>query len=108
MTSFRNANNLFIYCYLNNIQYTEHKVRAETPHPGSMPPVNRGYVPGLSFPPRALAAARLGEGRMWVGALNTFDKQLRGQVSAVVHVDSLVFRIDSRKCFVGYHTEIHR
>jgi len=31
-------------------------------HPGSMPPVNRGYVPGLSFPPRALAAARLGEG----------------------------------------------
>ena len=37
------------------------------PHPGSMPPVNRGYVPGLSFPPRALAAARLGEGRMWKG-----------------------------------------
>src|SRR5208283_3069418 len=60
VTSFRN-------CYLRNIQYTEHKVRAETPHPGSMPPVNRGYVPGLSFPPRALAAARLGEGRMWKG-----------------------------------------
>src|SRR5271165_3928643 len=25
------------------------------------------YVPGRSFPPRALAAARLGEGRMWKG-----------------------------------------
>ena len=32
-----------------------------------MPPVNRGYVPGLSFRPRALTAARLGEGRMWKG-----------------------------------------
>ena len=32
-----------------------------------MPTVNRGYVPDLSFRPRALTAARLGEGRMWKG-----------------------------------------
>jgi hypothetical protein len=25
-----------------------------------------------------------------------------------IDVDSVVFRIDSRKCFVGYHPEIHR
>jgi hypothetical protein len=27
VTSFRNANNLFIYCYLHNLQYTEHETR---------------------------------------------------------------------------------
>ena len=30
VTSFRNANNIFIYCCLHIIQYREHKVRTET------------------------------------------------------------------------------
>jgi hypothetical protein len=44
-------------------------MRMEIRIPAYKQPVNRGSVPGFSFPPRALAAARLGPACIWKGIL---------------------------------------
>jgi hypothetical protein len=35
------------------------------------------------------------------------ERKIRGSPTDAINVDSVVFRVDRRNCFVGYHPEIH-
>ena len=36
------------------------------------------------------------------------ERKICESATDAIHVDSVIFRVDRRKCFVGYHPEIHR